>query len=61
VGEPEPANTAERILRFVQLNPGCHLRKNKDKNLSIKSAIELMVRKNIGSVVITGDQLKLKK
>jgi hypothetical protein len=60
VGEPEPANTAERILRFVH-HPGCHLRKNKDKNLSIKSAIELMVRKNIGSVVITGDQLKLKK
>lgn len=34
MGEPEPANTAERILRFVQLNPGCHLRKIKE-NISV--------------------------
>jgi CBS domain-containing protein len=27
-----------------------------DKDLSVKSAIKLMVRKNVGSVVITGEQ-----
>jgi CBS domain-containing protein len=29
-----------------------------DKDLSVKSAIKLMVRRNIGSVVITGEQSK---
>jgi predicted transcriptional regulator len=30
VGEPGPTNTEDRILRFVQLNPGRHLRKIKE-------------------------------